>query len=188
MKVRDSGMPNEEVWESLFDIDSIIQKMELMVVQGTVVDLGCGYGTFTIPVARNIQGEVIGIDLDRQLLDQLQAKLSKEQIQNVILQQADFMADGTRLKNESADYVMLFNILHTEEPVALLTEAKRILKKHGKVGIIHWNYDPTTPRGPNMEIRPRPEQCIQWTLTAGFQIKKEYIDLKPYHYGIIAVK
>jgi ubiquinone/menaquinone biosynthesis C-methylase UbiE len=52
------------------------------------------------------------------------------------------------------DYAMLFNILHAEQPERLLREARRILAPHGLLGIIHWNYDPSTPRGPSMEIRP----------------------------------
>lgn len=38
-----------------------------------------------------------------------------------------------------------------------------------------------------MTIRPKPEDCIKWTASAGF---KELIqhDLKPYHYGIVLTK
>ncbi len=43
---------------------------------------------------------------------------------------------------------MLFNILHAAESGALLAEARRVLKVGGKLGVMHWNYDPTTPRGP----------------------------------------
>jgi hypothetical protein len=32
-----------------------------------------------------------------------------------------------------------------------------ILAGGGHVAVIHWNYDPQTPRGPPMAIRPRPE-------------------------------
>ncbi|MDP3143663.1 MAG: class I SAM-dependent methyltransferase, partial [Candidatus Omnitrophota bacterium] len=85
---------------------------------------------------------------------------------------------------ESVDYAMLFNILHLENPVGLLRETERILKKGGKVGITHWNYDPTTPRGPSMDIRPKPEQCIEWAGKAGFADPQQF-DLKPYHYGIV---
>ena len=83
---------------------------------------------------------------------------------------------------------MLFNILHTEVPLALLQEAYRILEPMGKVGLIHWNYDPSTPRGPSMDIRPRPEQCQQWMKSAGFDLIKPLVDLPPYHYGILGQK
>ena len=83
---------------------------------------------------------------------------------------------------------MLFNILHTEEPVKLLNEAFRVLKHGGKVGVIHWKYSETTPRGPSLEIRPKPEQCTNWMIEAGFKIDKGPISLPPFHYGIIGIK
>ena len=61
------------------------------------------------------------------------------------------------------------------------------LKINGKLGIIHWNYDSTTPRGPPMEMRPKPEQCVKWAKNVGFNNPIKY-DLKPYHYGIIMRK
>lgn len=99
-----------------------------------------------------------------------------------------FMTEGTGLPNNSCEYVMLFNILHADQPLKILSEAKRILTPGGKVGVIHWIYDSTTPRGPSMEIRPRPEQCQQWIKTAGFELVKPFIDFPPYHFGILGQK
>ncbi len=63
------------------------------------------------------------------------------------------------------------------------------MSNSGLVGIIHWNYDPETPRGPEMNIRPRPEQCRQWAEQAGFKITGDgIIDLPPYHYGMALKK
>ena len=98
----------------------------------------------------------------------------------------DVMAEGSGLQNESVDYVMLFNILHAEEPEKLLKEAYRILRSNGKLGIIHWNYG-KTPRGPPMEMRAKPKQCIKWAKNVGFNNPIKY-DLKPYHYGIVLIK
>lgn len=64
----------------------------------------------------------------------------------------DFISDVSGLCDSSIDFVLLFNILHLEKPAQLLKEAYRILKKGGKVGIIYWNYDPTTPRGPLINL------------------------------------
>jgi hypothetical protein len=60
---------------------------------------------------------------------------------------------------------MLFNILHCEDPVGLLRETYRNLREGGALGVIHWNPDPDTPRGPPMSIRPGPEP--------------------PYHFGLV---
>lgn len=82
---------------------------------------------------------------------------------------------------------MLFNILHGETPAKILAEAYRILKPKGTAAIIHWNHDPTTPRGPPMEIRFRPEQLIQKANETGFKLKKK-LNLRPYHYGLVMKK
>jgi hypothetical protein len=82
---------------------------------------------------------------------------------------------------------MLFNILHIERPEAMLRESWKILRGGGRLGIVHWNYDPSTPRGPSMKIRIKPEQCIQWAKETGFSHPQQY-DLKPYHYGIVMRK
>jgi hypothetical protein len=57
------------------------------------------------------------------------------------------------------------------------------------LGIMHWNFDPSTPRGPTMDIRPRPEQCRDWAIEAGFQLLPSgIIDLPPFHYGMLLAK
>jgi ubiquinone/menaquinone biosynthesis C-methylase UbiE len=153
-----------------------------------VVDLGCGYGTFTIPAARRISGTVTAIDIDSEMLGICKKKIEEAGIKNVVCQQRDFVADGTGLPDNSADFVMLFNILHTENPIDLLKEAYRILAPGGKVGVIHWNYDPSTPRGPSMNIRPRPDQCQTWIRTVGFKLTIAIVNFPPYHYGMVGQK
>jgi ubiquinone/menaquinone biosynthesis C-methylase UbiE len=188
MKTRESGMPEEDRWKSFFDPDLILRELGLDRNSQTVIDLGCGYGTFTLPAARRISGTVYALDIDPQMIDACKTKVEEAEIRNVICQQRDFVADGTGLPDHSADFVMLFNILHAEDPISLLREAYRILVPGGRVGVIHWNYDPTTPRGPSMAIRPRSEQCQAWLQSAGFHLVRPWIDLPPYHYGMVGQK
>jgi len=106
-------------------------------------------------------------------------------LHNIHIECRDFVEFGTGLPDKYADYALLFNILHAEYPEDLLKEAYRILRPGGHVAIIHWNYDPSTPRGPSMDIRPRPEQCKYWAESVGFQSSVSgHIDLPPYHYGL----
>jgi ubiquinone/menaquinone biosynthesis C-methylase UbiE len=188
MKLRESGMPDENRWRSFFDPNFIIGELGLDQNCHSVVDFGSGYGTFTIPAALRIPGTVYALDIDPNMIDACKTKVGQAGIRNVVCQQRDFVANGTGLPDESIDYVMLFNILHAENPIGLLNEARRILISGGRVGVIHWNYDPSTPRGPSMDIRPRPEQCQEWIQTAGFQLTRPLIDLPPYHYGIVGQK
>lgn len=189
MKTRDSGMPDEQTWAGFFDPALVLAKLDLGPACGDVVEFGCGYGTFTIPAARVVSGTVYAIDIEQEMVQATQARAASEGLANIQVTLRDFVAAGTGLGDESIDYVMLFNILHAEHPTGLLAEAHRILVPGGRVGIIHWNYDPSTPRGPSMDIRPRPEQCRGWAEAVGFRrLQPGTIDLPPYHYGMVMQK
>lgn len=188
MKIRDSGMPEEPLWVSFFSPETILSKLDLTAQSRDVVEFGCGYGTFTVAAAGITTGIVYALDIDVSMIEETQRKGTRLGIENIRLIQRDFVADGTGLESESVGYAMLFNILHAEDPLVLLRESYRVLVPGGKVGIIHWNYDADTPRGPAMEIRPRPEQCQEWTVAAGFDLIVPLVDLPPYHYGIVGEK
>ena len=181
-------MPDELMWESFFETEEVLKMLGLKAESPDVADLGCGYGTFSIPAARMIKGVVHALDIEPEMIEATRARAQSEQLVNLRPRQCDFISEGTGLTSGSVAYVMLFNILHTEHPLKLLGEAYRILGPGGKTGIIHWRYDSTTPRGPSMTIRPKPEQCREWAVEAGFHIHTEYIELPPYHYGIILEK
>ena len=187
MKVKESGMPEENAWEQFFSPSIILETMDITNEVKDVAEFGCGYGTFTVPTAKIVSGKVYAIDIEPEMIEVTKRKAEENRLNNVEIMLRDFVSDGSGLEKESVDYAMLFNILHAEEPEKLLEEAYRILKINGKLGIIHWNYDPTTPRGPPMEIRPKPEQCIKWAIGSGFSNPINY-DLKPHHYGIVMVK
>lgn len=189
MKIRDSGMPQEEVWESFFDPLKTLQQLGLTNKCRDLVEFGCGYGTFTIPAAQIISGSVYTFDIEAEMLAATKACVSKVKVLNVVIAERDFIDKGTGLANGSCDYALLLNILHGDNPVALLAEAFRNLRHEGLVGIMHWNYDPSTPRGPQMYMRSKPEQIINWSKEAGFELSSEgIIDLPPYHYGLVLRK
>jgi ubiquinone/menaquinone biosynthesis C-methylase UbiE len=183
MKIRESGMPAEKQWEHFFDPEKILVTMGFDHGVANAVDFGCGYGTFTIPASKLIKGAIYAIDIEEEMVE----RAGDENLKNVKTMLCDFILEGSGLKDQSVGYVMLFNILHAEKPEDLLKEAYRILTPEGKLGIIHWNYDPETPRGPPMDIRPRPEQCIRWASNLGFKLESGH-DLNPCHYGLIFSK
>lgn len=185
MRIRESGMPPRDYWDSFFDVEKILDALMLDASRNDLLEFGCGYGTFTLPAARRISGQVIALDLDPEMLDTTRGLANAAGLLNIECVMRDFVADGSGLPDGSVDYAMLFNILHGQDPVALLGEARRNLRPGGLLGIIHWNYDETTPRGPPMDIRPRPEQCLGWATAAGLSPVSDIIDLPPYHYGIV---
>lgn len=189
MKTRESGMPDEEMWAGFFSPQETLARLGLTEACRDVVDFGCGYGTFSIPAAKMVRGTVHALDIEAEMIEATARKARAAGLTNVRVERRDFVADGTGLPDDRVGYAMLFNILHCEQPEVLLREAYRVLSPGGRLGIMHWNYDPTTPRGPSMDIRPRPQQCRDWAERVGFRSAlPEKVDLPPHHYGWIMEK
>ncbi len=185
MKLRDSGMPDEQYWESLFDVGLIVSALGITSDLGDVAELGCGYGTFTVPLARAVSGTVYTFDIDPAMVARTEQRLRQAELENAVCRRRDVMEHGFGLGAASVDAVLLFNILHCEEPERLLRNAAEIVRPAGWVLVIHWRVDPGTPRGPSLDIRPRPEQVIAWAgQAAQLMPVGGTIDLPPWHYGL----
>lgn len=187
LRIRESGMPDEMQWKGFFKPESILRQLGINRNVRDVVDFGAGYGTFTIPAAQTIGGTLYALDIEPKMVEAIKRKAEELNISNIKTILRDFISEGSGLNESSADFVLLFNILHLENPQGLLKEAYRVLRPSGKVGIIHWNYDTSTPRGPPMNIRPKPGQVRQWAESVGFIFECQ-LDLKPYHYGLVLRK
>jgi hypothetical protein len=99
--------------------------------------------------------------------------------------QRDVFADGFGLPDSSCGASLLFNILHGESPVAMVREAARVVRPGGTIAVIHWRSDIATPRGPILEIRPRPEHVLAWAAQVeGVQPSGDLLLLPPWHFGV----
>lgn len=164
----------------------MIDKLDCASSLSNVVEFGCGYGTFSLPAARRVRGSVFALDIDSQMLTDTMRRARQANLFTICTEHRDFLSDGTGHPEASVDYAMLFNILHVENPVMLLREAHRILVPGGKVGIIHWRSDIQTPRGPSLDIRPRPEHCRAWGEEAGLEfLRYEALKCCPWHWGMV---
>jgi ubiquinone/menaquinone biosynthesis C-methylase UbiE len=188
MKIRDSGMPDSKTWESFFDPSHVLRRLAFSSSAQHVADLGCGYGTFSVAAAQLTSGIVRAFDIDQEMIAATDARARSLGLSNVVPIKRDFVAEGTGLSERSVDYAMLFNVLHAEDAVSLLREAFRILRPMGVLGVIHWVHDARTPRGPDLSIRPRPEQCSDWAAEVGYVLEGLPILLPPYHYGLVLRK
>lgn len=186
-KGRESGMPEEAYWESFFDAECILSKLDCG--GGDVIEFGSGYGTFTVPAAKLITGNLYALDIDPAMVASTATRATKAGCSNVIAQERDFLADGCGRPGSSAAYAMLFNILHVAEAHELLRETYRVLAPGGKAGVIHWKRDAATPRGPSLAIRPSREQCREWAERAGFQyLRGEELGCCSWHWGMVLEK
>lgn len=190
MKYRESGMPNEQLWDTFFNPQLILSQMDVDKSINNLIDIGCGYGTFLIPAASLVNGTVIGIDIESEMIEDCKKKVHEQNVKNIELICGDISTENvinTLEKYKGAiDYISLFNILHCEQPLELLKNVYNAVDKNGKTGVIHWKYE-NTPRGPSMEIRPTPEAIIGWATKTGFSLEK-YIELPPYHFGLVFIK
>ena len=186
MKVRESGMPEESYWESFFNPRCIVERLDCSESRLGVVEFGCGYGHFTVPAAELARGPVYAFDIEPDMVAATSKRIQEAGLSNVLVERRDFVAAGCGLADESVDHAMLYNILHVENPVGLLSEAYRALIPGGKLSVIHWRSDIETPRGPSLEIRPRPEQCREWAEAAGFRlVRAESLHCCSFHYGLV---
>jgi len=182
---RDSGMPPVEQWETFFHADGILEALGCARLSGDVAEFGCGYGTFTIAAGRRISGIVYATDIDPLMVSATINRASRTGLRNIVVEQRDFVSDGFDRPDESMSHVMLFNILHIEDPVSLLREAFRIVRAGGTVGVLHWRHDIETPRGPPLEIRPSPAQCRAWAEEVGLQwLISPDLPGSPWHWGM----
>jgi len=182
-------MPPEGYWESLMDVPGILNAFGFGPSTRNVAELGCGYGTFTLPLASRVSGSVHAIDIDSDMVARTTARALTAGVLNVRAKKRDLLREGFGVPPGSCDAVLLFNILHGEEPVELLQAATEALRRGGLIAVIHWRTDLETPRGPSADIRPTPAQILKWSAAAGSldALGPSFL-LPPWHYGLKLVK
>ena len=72
-------------------------------------DLGCGSGFFTIPLSRKVK-KVYGIDVQKEMLEFLEKKITRQKIGNIKLLLSG--EDEIPLENKSVDLLISANTLH----------------------------------------------------------------------------
>lgn len=184
MRVFDSGMPDESYWNTLFDVKKIVDWLDVKSIADPIVEIGCGYGTFTVPVAQAAGGEIYSFDIDPVMIGRADSHVQKSSLPNVRFFLCDVLEHGTGLTTSSCGMVLLFNILHFEQRRQMLEEASRILKPGGIAAIVHWRKDIVTPRGPAIETRPDEEIILRAIEGLGLEPFGKSEILEPYHWGL----
>jgi 2-polyprenyl-6-hydroxyphenyl methylase/3-demethylubiquinone-9 3-methyltransferase len=95
-----------------------------------VVDLGCGGGFLTLPLAE-LGADVIGIDLSPASIAAASHEASRRRIR-CRLECGDLQQTG--LASESAQFVVLSDVLeHLDSPASAIAEAARLLRRGGEL-------------------------------------------------------
>ena len=150
-------------------------------------EFGCGSGGFTIPLAKRLdEGLVYGLDIQDAPLSALKSRSLLENIVNIRIIRCNLEKPrGSTLTDSSLDLVLIPNVLfQAENKNAIISEAKRVLKKEGELVIIDWLAKAT--QGP-AEGRISPSEVEKVAKELGLKLKKEF-EAGKYHFGLIFVK
>jgi ubiquinone/menaquinone biosynthesis C-methylase UbiE len=97
----------------------------------TVLDFGCGIGSFTIPLARSVgpQGKVIALDIEPSALSVVEKNAQRNKLMNIITVLSDCKTD---LSANSVDLALFIGVLPSlDDPGPVLQEIHRVLKSEG---------------------------------------------------------
>lgn len=131
-----------------------------------VLDVGCGPGFWTLPLADIVSptGRVDALDVSPEMLEYLAQQSPPAQVKSVL-------GDGTRipLEDNSTDFAWVAFVYHElEPPTAFLAELARVLRHGSGLAILDWRSDATGSQGPPKDHRISPETVITQLAEAGF--------------------
>jgi ubiquinone/menaquinone biosynthesis C-methylase UbiE len=118
-------------------IAKLLIKRSKIKPNSTIVDLGCGTGVFTIPLALKVRkSKIIAVDNDKKSLNELKAKIERLKVRNIVVIKGD-ARKLTKIKDNSIDFVfshwLLGVVTKYNDLKQTLKECYRILKKGGIV-------------------------------------------------------
>ncbi len=148
------------------------------------VDVGCGPGYWTIPMAEIVgpTGRVYAVDLSEAMLVDLRTRLDKRPELPVQVMRSS--EDRVPLPARSVDFAFLACVLHELDGPGTLREAARVLRPGGVLGIVDWKKI-RQDVGPPYRHRLSTAQAAARLLGGGF-VADEPFEAGPHHYGIAA--
>ncbi|MGH9857555.1 MAG: class I SAM-dependent methyltransferase, partial [Acidobacteriota bacterium] len=108
----------------------------------TVVHLGSGAGFYIIPAAKIVgsHGRAIAIDIRSDMLTEVENRARQKGVENVKTMRANLEnKPGSDLPDNTADWVLVANILHQSDPQRILREAHRVCAMNGHIVVVEWN-------------------------------------------------
>jgi len=152
-----------------------------------VADFGSGTGFYTMAAAKKVgnSGKVFSIEVQKDLLKALESNIKDAHLSNVECIWGDIeKINGTKLNSGSMDAIIISNVLfQAEDKLGLIDEAKRILKKDGKILLVDWN-ESYGGMGPAPHHVVSEKESIDMFKKRDFKIIEKISNLS-HHYGII---
>jgi len=104
-----------------------------------VCDLGCGNGFHTLEMARLVgeTGEVVGVDIQPEMLEMLKKRALGEGLENIRAVRGDF--HDPNLEPGNLDLILLVDVYHEfSHPVQMLAAMRRALKPDGMIVLVEF--------------------------------------------------
>lgn len=153
----------------------------------SVADLGAGSGFYVKALSKKVgtSGRVYAVEVQKDMVKRLESEMKAAHLSNVVCVWGDIeKVGGTKIADESVHAVILSNVLfQVEDKLGLIDEAKRIVKKGGKVLLVDW-MDSYGGMGPAVHHVVTKERAEELFTKRGF-ITSEVISVLDHHYGII---
>jgi SAM-dependent methyltransferase len=183
-------MPAAGWWEALWPDPTGVLTAAGLKTGMEAIDLCAGDGWFTLPLAK-IARHVTAIDLDRNLLEVAQKRLSETHIVNCDFVEGDAYEIST-LARQPADFVFLANAFHgVPDRPRLARGVWEALNADGLFAVVNWHLRPREetkilgePRGPKTDVRLSPSQTVR-DVEAGGLKSVRVVEVPPYHYAAI---
>jgi ubiquinone/menaquinone biosynthesis C-methylase UbiE len=137
-----------------------------------VLDIGCGPGVFTVPLARAVgeSGQVFAADLQPEMVDACGQRVEALGLSNVAVGRSEESA--VPLPPGSVDLIFACHLLHElEDPAAFLAELRRVLRPGGRLAAVEWE-KVETGVGPPLEHRLTPDESRVLLEGNGFTVAK----------------
>ena len=150
-----------------------------------VLDLGCGEGRYTLPLASRVGpgGSVYAVDLWEEGLALLRARADQEGLANLRIIRAD-ASRPLPLPGGCIDLALLATVLHdlaeAGQAKGALAEVARLVKPGGRLAIVEFK-KVAGPPGPPLAIRLAPDEVNALLRPYGFE-PGEVTDLGPHTY------
>jgi ubiquinone/menaquinone biosynthesis C-methylase UbiE len=147
----------------------------------TMCDMGCGNGYHTLRLAKMVgpEGKVLGVDIQREMLQFLTERAEKEGITNVTPIHGSVV--DPQLPEGAVDLILCVDVYHEfSHPEHMLTAMRKSLAPGGRLVLVEFRAeDPTVPIKP---LHKMSKKQINKELSAnGFKLVQEYEELPWQH-------
>ncbi len=173
--------------KALQDIDRFLELARTFRWR-TCVDLGCGIGYYTLPLADEWSKSrtIYAVDRSTPMLEELDKRVISLDLSNVVIRQS--VSDRIPIEDASIDLANMGNLYHElKGRLNYLMEVYRILKPGGTILLIDWDPEEDTDIGPPLSERVALDQVYQDLEFAGFKRPKKHF-LFFGHYAISSKK